>query len=94
MRKVFRLRNTDKLDLENAQKGICENCNNETWVRRIEATDVMHGKSRGFYNICFKCFGPQILWRKGGMKISSPLGVPYDELDDFLEKYFAEVKGE
>jgi len=88
MKRAYRLRKNDKLDLENAEMRVCENCKNETWVRRIEAKDVMHGGNRGFYRICFKCFGPQILWRKGRMKMSSPLGVPYDELDDFLEKYF------
>lgn len=88
MRRAYKLRKNDKLDLEQGQKGICENCKKETWIRRVEA--VGHGgQKRGWYKMCYKCYGPQILWRQGRTKMSSPLGVPYDELDDFLEKYFA-----
>ena len=82
-------RRRERTDLEQGRKGICENCKKETWVRRVESFDVMHGQSRGFHDLCYKCFGPRILWMKGRMKMKSPLGIPYDELDDYLEKYFS-----
>lgn len=82
-----------RTDLQDGFWGVCENCNKETWVRRIESFDRFHRGSRGFFNLCYKCFGPRILWRKGGLEMKSPMDIPYDELDDFLTKYFSDIRG-
>ena len=90
MPKMPRLRVNEKTDLEQSYMGTCENCGKENVrVRRIEAIG-MFKESRGHYDLCFKCVGPQILWKSkeyGDMK--SPMDIPYNELDAFLEKYFS-----
>jgi len=86
----LRLRKGERTDLEEAYIGTCENCGKETWVRREEVKDMMFKEiSRGYVDLCFKCFGPQILWsNKTQGNIRSPANIPLDELDKFLEEYF------
>ena len=90
----LKLRSGERTDLEDAQNGICENCERETKVRRVEAYSMFamasRESSRGFYNLCYKCFGPRIIWSKGGKEYRSPISVPYNELDEFLRKHFQE----
>jgi len=86
----MRLRKGEKTDLDAAYIGTCENCGKETWVRREEVKDMMFRDiSRGFADLCFKCFGPRILWKsKEYGNIRSPMNIPLNELDQFLEDYF------
>ena len=87
---TLKLRQGEKTDLEDAFFGTCKNCGKETWVRREEIKDMMFKEiSRGYADLCFKCFGPRILWKskeRGNMR--SPANIPLDELDRFLEDYF------
>lgn len=53
-----------KEDPEKSGIGICENCENEASVRRVEAVDFITRKGRGWFNFCYECFGPRIFWRK------------------------------
>ena len=44
--------------------GRCDNCGRDgVQTRRVEAIDRFHGRSRGWYWICFDCFAPRITWR-------------------------------
>jgi len=46
-----------KSDLDEAFIGTCENCGRQNVkVRRIEAVGMFREK-RGYFNICFECFG-------------------------------------
>jgi len=54
---------TDERD--HGQMGVCENCKKEALGRHIEVFGWMR-ESRGFYFICFDCFGPRITWRPRG----------------------------
>ena len=92
----IKLRSRERTDLDDAFKGTCENCEKKTWVRRVEYFSAIslgrERQSRGFMNLCFKCDGPKILWiskEYGNMR--SPAGIPYKELDDFLNKYFSDT---
>ena len=83
----------ERYDLDDAYKGTCENCGSETWVRPVEVFSAISlGRvkaSRGFNKLCFKCFGPRIIWKSkqyGDMR--SPMNIPYDQLDDFLVDHF------
>jgi len=90
----LKLRSGEKTDLDEAFRGTYKNCGNETWVRRVEYFSAIklgrENQSRGFMDLCFKCDGPKILWNSkeyGNMR--SPAGIPYEELDGFLSKYFS-----
>lgn len=52
----------------------CEQCGEIAQGRSIEAIDRIHGEGRGWWFLCFECFGPQIHWKKseGGMLYKSP----------------------
>jgi len=89
----IKLKKGKRYDLEDGHIGTCENCEKETWVRPVEAFSAIklgrENQSRGFYNICFKCEGPHVLWTSkeyGAMR--SPMMIPHDQLDDFLIDYF------
>ena len=84
------LRKNEKTDLKDAQDGVCENCGKETKVRKIEVLSSISKASRGWYNFCYKCVGPRILWKKGRMEMESPMNIPFNELDTFLANYFSE----
>lgn len=51
----------------------CEECE-RTGVkgRRIEVFGAFQ-ESRGFYNICFDCMKPRIIWKKDGRIITTPI---------------------
>lgn len=53
--------------------GVCENCLQEKPARRVEAFGMVR-ESRGWYILCFDCFGPQMWWREnsGGKVWMSP----------------------
>ena len=42
---------------------VCENCGKETPGRRIEAIDTFHRGGRGWFFLCYECFGPRVFWR-------------------------------
>lgn len=44
--------------------GVCENCECKAPGRRVEAVDFITRQGRGWYNLCYKCFGPRVFWRK------------------------------
>ena len=54
--------------------GKCENCGQTVLCRKVKAYDVVHRGNRGYYLICFSCFGPRIFWKKneGGIIYESP----------------------
>ena len=55
-----------KSDMDEAFIGTCENCGKEkVKVRRIKAIG-MFKEPRGFFNVCFECFGEQIEFQSGG----------------------------
>jgi len=54
-----------KDDRDDAENGICENCEKEKDVRPVEAFGWL-GESRGFHLICYDCFGARITWRPTG----------------------------
>jgi len=58
---------------ENNGVGICENCHTKKPVRKVEAFGAMR-ESRGWFNLCFDCFAPQMWWheREGGVVWMSP----------------------
>ena len=63
----------EKTDLDEAFTGTCENCRKENVkVRRIEAKG-MFGETRGYYNICFECIGPQITFKSRGRTFTAPM---------------------
>ena len=41
----------------------CEHCHHLAPGRRVEAIDAAHRGTRGWYFLCYKCFGPRIFWR-------------------------------
>lgn len=43
--------------------GVCENCHANKPVRPVEAVGWAK-ESRGWFNLCFDCFGPQVWWRE------------------------------
>jgi hypothetical protein len=53
--------------------GKCENCNRTTIVRRVK-TIGWSGEGRGWFDICFACFGPRVFWkeRENGPIFESP----------------------
>jgi hypothetical protein len=53
--------------------GVCENCKQSKPVRPVESFGHT-GESRGWYNLCFSCFGPQVFWRENsnGLAMMSP----------------------
>ena len=54
-----------KEDPEKSGKGQCEHCGAlDRPGRRIETYDVFTGQSRGFFFICYVCYGPRVFWRK------------------------------
>jgi len=58
---------------ENYPVGTCENCQQEKPVRKVQAVG-MYQEPRGWFSMCFACFGPRLLWRAGkGMVMSSPI---------------------
>ena len=79
-------------DLDEARKGICEHCKNETWVRKVEFFGMFakasRESSRGWASLCYKCFGPRIIWNKGNTEMRTPMNIPHDKIDDFLSKRF------
>lgn len=50
-----------------AQVGTCENCGKSASGRFVESFGHGRGSNRGFYFICFECFGPRIKWTDRGM---------------------------
>ena len=91
-----RLRAREKTDLSEGSWGKCENCGTETVVRPVEAFSVFklgeEAASRGFYKLCFKCEGPKILWTdKTYGAIRSPMYIPRNEIDSFVENYFKDI---
>ena len=53
--------------------GVCENCKKTKSVRPVESFGHTR-ESRGWFNLCFDCFGPQIFWRENdkGRTMMSP----------------------
>lgn len=77
-----------KTDLDKATIGTCENCHTEkVWVRRVEskASEFMGGP-RGWFNICFECFGP-VGYFSGGSRgpFESPLQWSKEKVQKYLE---------
>lgn len=74
----FRTKPTD--EFETYQIGTCENCHKENVkIRRIEAFSMFarasRESSRGFYNICFECFGPRVKFRSRGRIFYAPTNI-------------------
>lgn len=58
-----------------ADIGRCENCGRSgVRVRSVQAVGWLR-ESRGFYRVCFDCFGPCVWWQKGagGTTYESPV---------------------
>ena len=88
-----RLRVGEKTDLKGARRGKCAECGRETYVRSVEYYSMFarpsRETSRGFMNICYKCFGPRILWKsKEHGDMQTPMNIPYEKLDEFIQDYF------
>jgi hypothetical protein len=83
----MKLRKGESTDLDDAFLGTCENCEEATWVRPIEAKDMMFKEiSRGWYNICFYCFTPRIIWNHkmyGTMR--SPTYMTREQVDEYFK---------
>lgn len=53
--------------MDEAFIGTCENCGKEkVKVRRIQSLDKFGANPRGYFNICFECFGEQIEFQSRG----------------------------
>jgi len=62
-------------DRKSASLGVCENCQrDDVLVRHVESVG-WSGESRGFYSICFECFGARLTWRlrESGRMYMSPV---------------------
>ena len=81
---------TDKY--ETYQIGTCEDCGRENVkVRPVEAFSMFarpsRESSRGFYKLCFKCFGPRVTFTSRGKEFYAPTNIihapdgEYSELD-------------
>ena len=53
----------------------CDNCGAARPGRRIRTYGAM-GESRGMMAFCFDCFGPRIVWERGGRLYESPAAWP------------------
>ena len=77
-KKKIKTRQGDKYETYNI--GTCENCLKENVrVRKIEAFSMFarasRDSSRGFYNICFECFGPRVTFRSRGQIFHAPTNI-------------------
>ncbi len=65
----------DERKVQNDKKpiGVCESCKKEKVTRPVKV-DGMMKTERGYYNICFDCFGSRIFWKKSsdGIVYQSP----------------------
>ena len=43
--------------------GMCEQCHKEKCGRRVQSFGYSQ-ESRGWFFLCFDCFGPRIFWRE------------------------------
>lgn len=76
-----------KTDLDEANKGTCENCHSENvWVRRIPSFDWITKKIRRYWNLCFDCDGPVKIWNGPYGEMKTPLGWPREKVQEYLEK--------
>ena len=62
-------------DREHAFTGKCENCGRDgISVRRVEVYSHISRASRGYYSLCYDCWGPHIKWvTKDGRTVESPI---------------------
>ena len=66
-----RIRAGDKF--ESYSIGTCENCKREgVKVRPVEEVSWLSKASRGWWNICFECFGPTVTWSNKRGTFHSP----------------------
>ena len=73
-KRVVRTRQNDKY--ETYQIGTCEDCGRENVkVRPVEAYSWMSRASRGFYKLCFKCFGPRVTFTSRGKEFYAPTNI-------------------
>ncbi len=77
-RKLKGVRQGDEFETYNV--GTCENCLKEkVKVRKVEAFSMFarasRETSRGFYNLCFECYGPQVTFRSRGQKFHAPTNI-------------------
>ena len=72
-RKTTTNKKTERSDLEDAFIGTCQNCHKENVkVRRVEAKGLFN-ETRGFYDVCFACFAPQVYTKVRGRIVQSPM---------------------
>jgi hypothetical protein len=52
-------------DRSTSPQGVCEECGATAPIRKVEVrASAFGGGGRGWYNICFACFGPRVFWRR------------------------------
>lgn len=75
-------------DMAEASIGVCENCGKTTKVRKIKFFSAFAKASpesvRGYCNICYRCFGPRIIWFKGRTEYRTPMDISNEELEKFM----------
>jgi len=75
-------------DMDSYSIDVCKNCGETTKVRDVEAYGMFvrasRESSRGFYKICYRCFGPRVIWYKGRTEYRSPMNISDEDLEKFM----------
>ena len=72
-------------DRDHAFIGTCRNCGRSGVKCRTVRAVGFDQETRGYFDICFNCFGPQITWRTDGRysgTFTSPLSLSKGEASE------------
>lgn len=77
----------NELPIKQHGVGECYNCKNVRHVRKVLIYSPFGGANRGYYQLCFFCFGPVYRWHNSALKESRTYETPHRR-----ENYIAELE--